>query len=103
MINNNRFRKVSNNQFKEMINSVDSNTVIASNITSALVQGHITGERVEKIMKVLNKCKAFSIVVPNEYLKFVKANYFTKLAYAPGTRLCDPTYKDSVLIHSHEK
>lgn len=94
MINNNRFRKVSNNQFKEMINSVDSNTVICSNITSALVQGHITSERVEKIMKVLVKCKAFSVVVPNEYLNFVKAKYFTKPVYE---------YPGSTLIHSHEK
>ncbi len=94
MINNNRFRGVSNNQFKAMINSVDSNTVICSNITSALVQGHITSERAEKTMKVLNKCKTFSIVVPNEYLKFIKVKYFTKPVYE---------YPGSTLIHSHEK
>jgi hypothetical protein len=94
MINNNRFRNVSNNQFKEMINGVDSNTVIATNITSALIQGHITSKRVEKIMKVLNKCCCFSLVVPNEYLKFVKVKYFAKPVHEhPG----------STLIHSHEK
>lgn len=85
---------ISNNQFKEMIRSVDSKTVMVSDMTGALANGDITSDRIEKAMKVLNKCGAFSIVVPNEYLKFVKAKYFIKPVHE---------YPGSALIHSHEK